>query len=212
MKAYNPGFGAQAVAEAVFGGSNRWGRSIYTHYPAAYIKQVALNDFSVPPSAKSPGRTYRYYNNAAGPAPIVFGQGLSFNTQALSCSGGSDGLGSILINCTLTSLSGPRGDQILQVFHRVGPSVVARVSGAHPIPLSTLRDMQRFSVEEGATVQVQFSLDEGYTLSLVNATGARNPLAGLHYLDVWDGGANNVTVPITLGLDSVVSVPPLPPK
>ena len=92
--AYNPGFGAAAVASALFeGGANRWGRSVFTHYPAAYTSSVALTDFGIPPSPHSPGRTYRYYNGGAGAAPVVFGQGLSYNELRVACSGAAAGGG-----------------------------------------------------------------------------------------------------------------------
>ena len=96
------------------------------------------------------------------------------------------------------------------MFHRAGADVVARVAGAHAIPLRTLRDVARFPLAAGATAGVSFVLDVGYAASLVNASGARNAWAGTHHFDVWDGGANNITVDVVLGADSVVSVPPLP--
>ena len=237
--AYNPGFGAARVAEALFG-ANRWGRSVFTHYPSAYVGAVALNDFSMVPGPSSPGRSCacgsefrmalrfgllspspplfvpipphsdRYYNGGAGPATIKFGQGLSYNTLAVACTGAGAGSGTLTVNCTVASTAGPAGEQVLQLFHRAGPGVVARVAGAHPIPLSSARDVQRFALGAGATAPVSFALPEGYALSLVNATGARNVYAGAHFIDVWDGGANNITLTFTADEDAVVSVPPLP--
>ena len=208
--AYNPGMGAAAVAAAVFGDTNRWGRSVFTHYPANYTSAVALNDFGMVPSAVNPGRTYRYYTGAAGAATIRFGAGLSYNTLAVACAGAGSGSGSLTVACNVTSKTGPAGDQVLQVFHRASPAVIARVAGAHPVPLLTCVDVQRITIPAGATVPVVFTLPEGYALSLVNATGARNAYAGEHYLDVFDGSANNITLTFTVAADAVVSVPPLP--
>ena len=171
---------------------------------------MALNDFGMTPTASNPGRTYRYYNGAAGPATVGFGQGLSYNTLSVACVGAGAGTGTLTVACNATSLSGPDGDQVLQVFHRASPGIIARVAGAHPVPLLTLRDVARFALPAGATAAVIFSLPEGPALALVNATGARNALAGVHFFDVWDGGANNVTLTFTVAADSVVAVPPMP--
>ena len=198
------------MVAALFGDANRWGRSIFTHYPAAYEGKVALNDFGMTPTSNNPGRTYRYYNGAAGPATVTVGQGLSYNALRVACAGSGAGTGTLAVACNVTSVSGPDGDQVLQVFHRASPAVIARVAGAHPVPLLTMRDVARFALPAGATVGVAFSLPEGPSLALVNATGARNALAGDHFIDVWDGGANNVTLTFTLAADSVVAVPPVP--
>ena len=208
--AYNPGFGASAVAAALFG-ANRWGRSVFTHYPANYPAAVALNDFSMVPSASNPGRTYRYYNGAVGPLSITVGQGLSYSALAVACSGSGSGSGVLTVACNVSCTAGPPGDQVLQVFHRAGPDVVARVAGAHPIPRLTMHGVQRLALGgEGASASVLFTLPEGATLGLVNATGARMLYAGSHFLDVWDGSANNVTLTFTVAEDSAVSVPPTP--
>jgi len=197
------------VVAALFG-ANRWGRSVFTHYPAAYVNAVALNDFGMTPTAANPGRTYRYYNGAAGPATVAFGAGLSYNALRVACAGSGAGSGTLTVACNVSSLSGPDGEQVLQVFHRASPSVIARVAGAHPVPLLTLRDVARFALPAGATVGVAFALPEAPALALVNATGARNALAGVHFIDVWDGGQNNVTLTFALAADSVVAVPPAP--
>ena len=162
------------------------------------------------PSSSNPGRTYRYYNGAAGPATVTFGQGLSYNTLQVACASAGAGTGIISIQCNVTSLTGPDGDQVLQVFHRASPALIARVAGAHPVPLLTCVDVQRFTLAAGGTASVEFALEEGPALALVNATGARNVYAGVHYLDVWDGSANNVTLSVIEAADFVVNVPPLP--
>ncbi len=198
------------MVAALFGDANRWGRSIFTHYPAAYEGKVALDDFGMVPTANNPGRTYRYYNGAAGPATVAFGAGLSYNTLRVVCAGSGAGTGTLSVACNVTSAAGPDGDQVLQVFHRASPAVIGRVAGAHPVPLLTLRDVARFALPAGATVAVAFSLPEAPALALVNSTGARNAYAGEHFLDVWDGGMNNVTLTFTMGADTVVAVPPTP--
>ncbi len=209
--AYNPGFGASAVAGALYG-VNRWGRSIFTHYPTNYTEAVALNDFSMVPGPHNPGRSYRYYTGVPAPASITVGQGLSYSTLALNCSGSGSGSGTLALACTVATAAGPAGDQVLQVYHRPSPGVVARVAGAHPLPLRSMRAVTRVAVPGvgAGAVPVAFELAEGATLGLVNATGARLLYAGVHFLDVWDGSVNNVTLSFTVAEDGVVSVPPVP--
>jgi xylan 1,4-beta-xylosidase len=215
--AYAPVFGAPAVAAALYG-ANRWGRSVLTHYPHAYQASVALNDFRVatgqaagaPPSAPAhfPGRSYRYYDGSAGAPLVRFGQGLTYATTALACTGGwapgggpPGPSGSLDINCTLTPTAGPAGDQVLMVFHRPGDDVVARIGGAHPVPLASLRDFGRAALPAaggGGGVPFTWSLPAATALALTDGTGASVLYAGTHYLDVWDGGANNVTIAVEL--------------
>lgn len=204
---YAPSFGAPALASALFG-ANRWGRAVITHYPHAYQETVALRDFSMVPTAANPGRSYRYYNGSSGEPLVRFGQGLSFSTLALACRAayGDPAHEALVVACNVTSTGGPDGDQVLQIFHRASPDVIARVAGAHPIPLSTLRDFTRIAVPAGATVPITFSLVTSDALSLVDLTGARVLYPGAHLLDVWDGSANNVTLVVQAPVAAAIVV------
>ena len=196
--AYTPGMrGADAVAAALFG-ANRWGRAVLTHYPRSYPASVALNDFGMVPSKVNPGRTYRYYDGSVGAATVTFGQGLSYNTLALGCDGGVVADGSVSVACNVTSTAGPDGDQVLHVYHRVGADVVALVAGAHPIPIRSLVAATRLAVPAGATRAAAFSLVASDALFLTTADGGRATYKGTHFLDVWDGAANNVTITIVV--------------
>ena len=195
--AYTPGMrGGDAVAAALFG-ANRWGRAVLTHYPRNFTESVALDDFGMVPSAVNPGRTYRYYDGSSGAPSVVFGQGLSYNTLALACAGGAAD-GTISLACNVSSTAGPDGDQVLHVYHRVGADVAARVAGAHAIPLRSLVAVQRLALPADATRAAGFSLVAADALFLTNAAGGRTIYAGTHFFDVWDGGANNATVAITV--------------
>jgi len=114
----------------------------------------------------------------------------------------------ISVACNVSSTSGPDGEQVLQVFHRASPEVIGRVNGSHPVPLKALVGFERFSLSAGATVPVLFELDRGSALGLVDAQGSRVEYAGLHLLDVWDGGSNNVTLQVEAPEDRVLAVPP----
>lgn len=69
--------GGRALAEVLFGDVNPAGRLPFTVYPAGYAQQVAMTDMNMRPSARSPGRTYRFYT--ALPV-FAFGSGLSYTT------------------------------------------------------------------------------------------------------------------------------------
>lgn len=147
-------------------------------------------------------------------APLVsFGQGLTYNKLGVKCSsGGGVTNDMITVNCTVSSLSGPDGDQILQVYHRASSDVIGRIGGQHPVPLSTLVGFSRFVLPSGGSVPVGFTLNATSSLSLVDATGASVLYPGTHFLDVYDGSANNVTLSVSVAGSDVVIVkrPPLP--
>jgi hypothetical protein len=58
----------------------------------------------------------------------------------------------VAIDCTVANTSPRDGDEVLMVFHRAGQDVIAKVNGAHPIPLKALVDFQRTSVAAGASL------------------------------------------------------------
>lgn len=209
--AYTPSFGAPQIVEALYG-ANRWGRAVLTHYPHAYIGAVALGDFSIVPTPSNPGRTYRYYNGAVGEPTIRFGEGLSYSTLALSnCSSAppQGGQPPLSLACTLAVATGPPGDAVLQVFHRASADIIARINGSHPVPLSTLVGFDRFNVDASPTLaSIELAAD---AFTLVDETGARVLYQGTHYLDVWDGSINNVTIAVEVAETIVLRRPPLPP-
>lgn len=140
-----------------------------------------------------------------------FGQGLSYSTLAVKCDTAGVTGDAITVECVVTC-GNVGGDQILQVYHRVSADIVGRINGTHPVPLSTLVGYSRFTVPDQATVPVTLTLPVTQALSLVDDTGATVLYPGQHFLDVWDGSANNVTLPVELAGDQVMLVrqPPQP--
>jgi beta-D-xylosidase 4 len=212
--AFTPSFGAPQVAASLFG-LNRWGRSPITYYPLAYASVVALGDFAMTPGPNNAGRSYRYYGGSAGAPLVRFGQGMTYTTVGLACTGGWAGIpgaSAVTVSCNLTSTAGPAGDQILQVYHRASGDIIGRVGGAHPVPLLTLVDFARTPLGAGVTAPVSFTLDGPTALSLVDEKGASVLYQGLHFLDVWDGGANNVTISVQVPTEAgnrVLKQPPI---
>jgi hypothetical protein len=215
---YAPTFGAPAVAAQLFGDTNRWGRAVMTVYPHAYQGAVSLYDFAIAPTPTNPGRTYRFYNGSSGAPLVRFGEGMSYSSFTTTCGsgGGAAPDGAVAVRCNISNVPGsPAGDQVLMVFHRPSPDIIARIGGAHPVPLSSLVAFERFAVPAGATASGSFFLRASESLTLVDNSGASVLYPGLHYLDVWDGGSFNATIPVEVpglgGPPTVIKRPPPPP-
>ena len=72
--------GGEAIANAVFGKSDEFGKMSFSVYKQEYFTNLSPLDFSMRPNASShnPGRTYRFYN---GPNMLHrFGTGLQYNS------------------------------------------------------------------------------------------------------------------------------------
>lgn len=67
--------GGQAVLDILTGNKAPAGRLPITQYPGEYVNQVNMTDMTLRPSAKNPGRTYRWYDKAVQ----EFGFGLSYS-------------------------------------------------------------------------------------------------------------------------------------
>lgn len=69
--------GGAAIADAIFGNTNRFGKLSQTWYPENFTKQVRMDDYNMRPNktAGTPGRGHRFYT---GPTVFKFGDGLSY--------------------------------------------------------------------------------------------------------------------------------------
>lgn len=212
VDAWAPTTHSGALAELLFGKVNKWGRSVLTVYPHAYQDAVSLFDYGNAPSPTNAGRSYRYYDGRAGAPLVRFGEGLSGYSQfSLACALTNPGQGGIAsIGCNVSHTGGAAGDEVLMVFHRPGPDVVAKVAGAHPLPLLALRDFARTTVQVGGVNVVSFTLVVNRTLTFVNEVGASVLYDGTHFLDVWNGNTQNVTLAVQVTGGGVMRTPPQP--
>ena len=211
VDAWAPTTNSDAIAQLLFGKANRWGRSVLTVYPAAYQNYVSLYDMGNAPSPTNAGRSYRYYDGRAGKALVRFGEGLSgYSTFSLACALMGQTSSEVNVGCNITHTGGPGGDEVLMVFHRPGPDVVAKVGGAHPLPLMALRDFARTSLPVGGVQGVSFTLALNTSLTFVNGEGASVLYDGEHLLDVWNGNDQNATLSVQVQGGGIVRSPPLP--
>jgi beta-D-xylosidase 4 len=66
-----------AIASALFGAVNRWGKSPFTWYNDGFCDVANLSDYRMRPNGSYPGRTHRFYT---GTPVFAFGTGLSLTT------------------------------------------------------------------------------------------------------------------------------------
>jgi len=137
IEAFYPAMrGGEAIAKSIFGLENRWGKLPVTIYGANYINEVDMYSFDM---TKSPGRTYRYYTDK----PLFkFGEGLSYASFNITCFK----LDIPQIECIVKNVGQINGDEVLMAYHRVSDDIKKKVS--HPVPLKSLVDFARASVEK----------------------------------------------------------------
>lgn len=182
--------GGDAIAGAVFGKHNRFGKLTQTWYPDAFTKQVSLTDMGMRPNPATgnPGRSHRFYT---GTPVWKFGEGMSYTrfTHELDVVAelrAADVRADLAARplrtaarvaaharVTVRNAGAREGDEVALLF-AAPPQERRGVSGA---PLQSLVAFERVSLAAGATAQLSFALT---TLDLSYATrdGAREHPAG----------------------------------
>ncbi|CAE8585259.1 unnamed protein product [Polarella glacialis] len=189
--------GPRALALSLFGQANRWGRLPHTLYPHSYINEQPMDNFDM---AKSPGRTYKYYQ---GQPLFPFGFGLSYTSFDSQCEwqhGESQAKATAVspVECAVRNTGAMSGDEVLLAYHVAGDDV--RAQAAHPVPFSQLRAFDRVSLAPAASAKLVFNLSQD-DLRLVDAEGHEHLYAGSHVLFFTGVGGRvvatlKVTVPV----------------
>lgn len=194
--------GAEALARALFGEHNRWGKLPVTIYRAAYMASISLMDMNM---TSYPGRTYRYMHNDTM-ALFPFGFGLSYTTFSLACAAAIDTGAAFNVMCTLRNTGAMDGDEVVLAYHQPGAAVRAIAEKLHPVPKRRLVAFERAHVAAATgkliaainnSVTLTFSIAKA-DLQLTTADGSRRTYPGLHYLVFSRGHGTNVTLPVTL--------------
>ena len=205
IEAFYPGQeGGGALASAIFGKQNRWGKLPYTVYTQAWAEKFGMLDMD----EAATQRTYRY---APSPEYVVapFGFGMSYTSFQVSATGGAlslqtDGSGPAAKLAFSVENTGPvRGDEVVQLY------LVPTGAALDPKPAKSLIGFQRIAdIAAGATVQGEFSLVVEDVL-LVAANGDRVAAPGKYTLSLETGapGAKPVTIALSIEGKQVVYEP-----
>jgi beta-D-xylosidase 4 len=182
--------GGQAVLDVLTGKKAPAGRLPITQYPGEYVNQVNMTDMTLRPSAKNPGRTYRWYNKAVQ----NFGYGLSYSKfsvefgtleEDLTTEPGCDEEYEDL--CTfeqklpvlVTNVGNVTSDYVVLIFAK-------SKAGPAPWPEKSLVAYQRLrDVKPGEEREVEFELSVG-SFARVEENGDTVLYDG-EYCLVWEG-------------------------
>eukprot|EP00937_MAST-01D_sp_MAST-1D-sp2_P005234 g5234.t1 len=167
--------GGDAMARAIFGLSNRFGKLTQTWYPEAFLEQASLFQFGMRPDAATgyPGRSHRFYE---GPALFKFGDGLSYTTFERRAS---------LSRGTLAAR---------HVLAHVGPSkrLSEMATGSAAVLARAMVVVTNTGGREGDDVVLLFAAPPG-----AGTNGRpRQVLVGFERVRLASGGAATVTLPV----------------
>jgi hypothetical protein len=209
VEAYNPSFGAQGIAEALFGiGPVSWGRMVTTMYPKKFAETHRVDQYDL---AAGDGLTYRYHT---GEVLATFGEGMPHEEPArsnLSCKLLSvdgqhedhDGIephekAQWKLHCVASNTMEERAlSSLAMVFVRASEAV--RAEASYPVPQRALKAFQRVMVGPLQSTEFEISICVN-DIMLVNEEGHREALPGRHFdlIDVWDGWDAFQSFPVSL--------------
>eukprot|EP01062_Namystynia_karyoxenos_P033258 TRINITY_DN2446_c0_g1_i1.p1 TRINITY_DN2446_c0_g1~~TRINITY_DN2446_c0_g1_i1.p1 ORF type:complete len:823 (+),score=272.37 TRINITY_DN2446_c0_g1_i1:81-2549(+) len=175
LEAFMPGFyGAQAVAETLFGDNNPGGKMPVTMYHSNYTSTVDFLNMSM---TAGPGRSYRYYT---GVPLYPFGYGISYTNFSLRWSSAPAAASvtsekdSVSYTVTVTNTGKVTGDEVVLAYTKPTASSFTTLGGA-PVAQKQLFAFQRVELAPGESRELHFTAS-GRDFRMVDADGH----VGLH--------------------------------
>ena len=203
VESFSLGHNAPQLAALLFGDANRWGKLPVSIYSKNFttggdgLPAARMNDYTMPASSGSPGRTYRYYQ---GRPLFEYGRGLSLTkfTHACVCKSGAD----VHCTCTVVNEGKMDGDEVVLVYDSLSMAIRTTVGTAHPVPKKRLIDFERVSIRRNASATVVFIIPTE-SLALTTASGDRKLYPGIHELVFSRGdSSSDITVPVGVTLST----------
>ncbi|CAK0849068.1 unnamed protein product [Prorocentrum cordatum] len=191
VEAWYPGFyGGRALARALLGITNRWGKLPVTVYDEDFEKQFDMLDFDM---TKGPGRTYRYFT---GEPLWPFGHGLSYTTFALRLLSAAkvdipQRGGQTTIRVEVTNTGDREGDEVVMAFF--SPRGAAPRGSRAALLRRQLFGFRRVSLRAGESAAVEFAVG-AETLALFADSGDRVSHAGAYALQLTSGAGAGESV------------------
>eukprot|EP00937_MAST-01D_sp_MAST-1D-sp2_P007480 g7480.t1 len=185
VEAWYPGRqGAAAVADALFGARNHWGKLPVTVFADSFASQIKMTDMAIASAGGKLGRTYKYWR---GDAPLfAFGHGLSLTEFELAWAAPAPpapfvarGAGdNVTLAASVRNTGARAGDEVVLLFH-----VPLDVGGALvPLPARRLIAWRRVGgLAPGEARRVSFAV-RAAQLALVDSRGDEVLLPGAHAL------------------------------
>lgn len=212
MEAYFPGeSGGTAVAEAIFGVTNTFGKLAYSIYNTSMVDDFELHSQDM---SKLPGRGYRYYTpgaispisgKPADPLLWEFGTGLSYTTFSLKWAGLPPHQHAVRTltdaatnyTATVTNTGTIAGDEVVIVYLKPKAETLRESLGeSTPIEKKKVIDFARVSLAAGATTTVSFAIAPAH-LAMVDSDGHRSLHHGDFELLLSRGSnVNELTAPV----------------
>jgi len=206
VEAWYPGIqGAQALAKALFGVTNKWGKLPVTVYDSSFSDSVQMVDMSM---TSGLGRTYKYW---LGPPPLFpFGHGLSLTTFALHWRGArqptpvkvSSSSATLTLEIVVNNTGTREGDEVVMVYH-VPRSVQRPPLETIRLPHRRLVDFERVSLAANAAAYLTFQLNTS-CLGLVDSEGNTYLYPGAHELRLDRGHGDELALQVSVATSGPV--------
>ena len=195
VEAWYPGFfGARAIARALLGKSNRWGKLPVTIYDETFTDDFDMLSFDM---TKAPGRTYRYFT---GKPLWPFGFGLSYTTFALSLQGPRSVTilqkgGTSKIQVQVRNTGPMDGDEVVMAYFRPAQGTLPAGSRAAKLR-QQLFGFERVAVAHGQDAMLSFEVTAA-SLQVFTDAGDAVSYAG-KYTVLLSTGNVDVAVDVTV--------------